>query len=167
MPWLEASGIFCQCLKIALRHTALHSTTSRYIALHSTTGSTGSTGSTYQHTAVPAEVQGLKSAQWMKNGALAAAAKACREIESVNTVAVWARTARNTVRGCYARYGYHWYHWYYQRRTTGKAGANQRMRLRCEQEDRHLACAHVKILYWICWRQGSPSHSKGLELKKS
>jgi hypothetical protein len=71
MPWLEASGIFCQCLKIALRHTALHSTT-------------------YLHTAVPAEVQGLKSAQWMKNGALAAAAKACREIESVNTVAVWA-----------------------------------------------------------------------------
>ena len=28
MPWLEASGIFCQCLKIALRHTALHSATS-------------------------------------------------------------------------------------------------------------------------------------------
>jgi hypothetical protein len=51
------------------------------IAPHSTT---------YLHTAVPAEVQGLKSAQWMKNGALAAAAKACREIESVNTVAVWA-----------------------------------------------------------------------------
>ena len=70
----------------------------------------------------------------MKNGALAAAAKAfCRGIDSLNTGMQYRPVKR-------------WYLWYCQRCcTTGKAGANQRMRLRCEQEDRHLACAYVKM----------------------
>lgn len=53
------------------------------------------------------QVQGLKSAQWMKNGALAAAAKAI---------------GFQLCTFCFYAF-------------IGKAGANQRMRLRCEQED--------------------------------
>lgn len=53
------------------------------------------------------QVQGLKSAQWMKNGALAAAAKAI---------------SFQLCTFCFYAF-------------IRKAGANQRMRLRCEQED--------------------------------
>lgn len=55
-------------------------------------------------------MQGLKSAQWMKNGALAAAAKAI---------------GFQLCTFCFYAF-------------IRKAGANQRMRLRCEQEDRLL-----------------------------